>query len=109
HHYMLHKPYGYLSQFVSYSPKNHKQKFLGELHDFAPGTMAIGRLDEKSEGLLLMTTDGKLSNEILSRKYDKEYFVQLDGIVTDEAIQQLQQPMMINVHGKDIEVAPAKA
>ena len=47
---------------------------LGELHDFAPNTMAIGRLDEDSEGLLLLTTDGLMSEHIRSKKIEKEYF-----------------------------------
>lgn len=109
HHYICYKPYGYLSQFVSFAPKAHKQRFLGELYDFAEGTMSIGRLDEKSEGLLLLTTDGKVSNEITSAKYEKEYFVQVDGIITDEAIEGLQQNMTLNVNGKMIEVRPAIA
>lgn len=109
HHYILHKPYGYISQFISHAPKNHKQRFLGELHNFAEGTMSIGRLDEKSEGLLLLTTDGKVSNVITSSKFEKEYYVQLDGIISNEAIDQLQNPMEINVHGKNISIRPAKA
>jgi 23S rRNA pseudouridine2457 synthase len=100
HHYILHKPYGYISQFISYAPKNHKQKFLGELHDFVEGTMSIGRLDEHSEGLLLLTTDGKVSNEISSAKFEKEYYVQLDGLVTDEAIMKLCQGVEIGLNGK---------
>ncbi|UKN00299.1 pseudouridine synthase [Paracrocinitomix mangrovi] len=109
HHYILHKPFGYISQFISNAPKSHKQKFLGELYDFAEGTMSIGRLDQKSEGLLLLSTDGKLSAEITGRGYEKEYYVQLDGLITEEAIAQLQQPMTINVNGDMINVAPAKA
>ena len=58
-HFALYKPHGYLSQFV-YEKKGTKKK-LGELFDFPEGTMAIGRLDEDSEGLLLLTTDGKMS------------------------------------------------
>ena len=40
------------------------KKFLGDLHDFPEGSMAVGRLDETSEGLLLITTDGQLSSHI---------------------------------------------
>ena len=43
--------------------------------------MAIGRLDVASEGLLLLTTDGKVSAKIRSNKYEKEYYVQVDGLV----------------------------
>jgi len=50
-HFLIHKPYGYLSQFI-YELKRTK-RLLGELYDFPEGTMAIGRLDEDSEGLLL--------------------------------------------------------
>ena len=109
HHYILYKPYGYISQFKSFAPKAHKQRFLGELYNFTEGTMSVGRLDEKSEGLLILTTDGKLSNEILSRKYEKEYYVQLDGIVTDEAIVALHESMTINVNGNEVKTLPAEA
>ena len=87
-HFILFKPYGYLSQFI-YELKR-KKKLLGELYNFPDGTMAIGRLDEDSEGLLLLTTDGKISEQIRSKKVDKEYYVQVDGIITPEAIEKLQ-------------------
>ncbi|MBD3636227.1 MAG: pseudouridine synthase [Crocinitomicaceae bacterium] len=109
HHYMLYKPYGFLSQFITNAQrKKKKHRFLGELYDFAEGTMSIGRLDEKSEGLLLLTTDGKVSNEITSKKYDKEYYVQLDGIVTEEALQQLHEGIEISINGKTYQTLPAK-
>ena len=66
-HFILHKPYNFLSQFV-YDNKKKGKRLLGELHNFPEGTMAIGRLDEKSEGLLLLTTDGKISEQIRSKK-----------------------------------------
>ena len=74
-HFILNKPYGYLSQFV-YELKR-KKMLLAELYDFPAGTMAIGRLDEDSEGLLLLTTDGKMSEIVRSKKVDKEYYVQV--------------------------------
>jgi 23S rRNA pseudouridine2457 synthase len=96
-HFILHKPYGYLSQFI-YELKR-KKKFLGELHDFPRGTMAIGRLDEDSEGLLLLTTDGKMSEIVRSKKVDKEYYVQVDGIITQEAIDKLKNGVEIGFDG----------
>ena len=74
-HFLIHKPYGYLSQFI-YELKR-KKKLLGELYDFPEGTMAIGRLDEDSEGLLLLTTDGMMSEIVRSKKVEKEYYVQI--------------------------------
>ena len=47
------------------------------MYDFPEGTMAIGRLDEDSEGLLLLTTNGKVSEAVRSKKVDKEYYVQV--------------------------------
>ena len=60
-HFLIHKPLGYLSQFVNNQNKRKNKKLLGELYVFPKGTMSIGRLDENSEGLLLLTTDGKVS------------------------------------------------
>lgn len=96
-HFILHKPYGYLSQFI-YELKR-KKKLLGELHDFPKGTMAIGRLDEDSEGLLLLTTDGKMSEIVRSKKVDKEYYVQVDGIITQEAIAKIKMGVEIGFNG----------
>ena len=97
-HFIIHKPYGYLSQFV-YDLKR-KKKLLGELFDFPLGTMAIGRLDEDSEGLLLLTTDGKMSEMVRSKKVEKEYYVQVDGVVTPEAIDELKKGVIIGFDGK---------
>jgi 23S rRNA pseudouridine2457 synthase len=97
-HFLIHKPYGYLSQFI-YELKR-KKKLLGELYDFPQGTMAIGRLDEDSEGLLLLTTDGMMSEVVRSKKVEKEYYVQVDGIVTQEAIDKLKGGVEIGFNGK---------
>lgn len=96
-HFILHKPYGYLSQFI-YELKR-KKKLLGELYDFPQGTMAIGRLDEDSEGLLLLTTDGKMSELIRSKKVAKEYYVQVDGVITQEAIDLMKAGVEIGFNG----------
>ncbi|WP_396169447.1 pseudouridine synthase [Flavobacterium sp.] len=98
HHFIIYKPYGYLSQFI-YELKRPK-KLLGELHDFPENTMAIGRLDEDSEGLLLLTTDGKMSEMVRSKKVEKEYYVQVDGVITPEAIAELKKGVLIGFDGK---------
>lgn len=92
-HFILHKPFGYLCQFVC---ELKKKKLVGELYDFPEGTMAIGRLDEESEGLLLLTTDGVVSERVRV-EMEKEYYVQLDGMITDAAVEQLQQGVEIGI------------
>ena len=107
-HFIIHKPYGYLSQFINNQTKR-KKKMLGELHDFPEGTMAIGRLDVNSEGLLLLTTDGKVSEYIRSRKVEKEYYVQVDGIITQSKIEQLKKGIEISIEGEKYTTKPCKA
>ncbi len=109
-HFVLYKPYGYLSQFVSaFGREARKKRFLGELYDFPPGTMAIGRLDEDSEGLLLLTTDGRVSETIRSRHVEKEYYVQADGLVTDEALALLRAGVDISIQGVGYRTGPCQA
>ncbi len=109
-HFALHKPYGYLSQFTSEFAKEVKKKhFLGELGEFPPGTMAIGRLDEDSEGLLLLTTDGRVSEQVRSRHVEKEYYAQVDGQLTPEALMQLQEGVAISIHGTPYRTLPCQA
>lgn len=107
-HFKLYKPYGYLSQFVSNSKDERKKHFLGELYSFPDNIMAIGRLDEKSEGLLLLTTDGKLSALVTGSSIEKEYYVQLDGDITKEAIQQIQRGVEIGFKGIKYITKPCK-
>ena len=106
-HFIVHKPWGMISQFVN--PAKRKKKLLGELHDFPAGTMAIGRLDVASEGLLFLTTDGKVSHEIRSHKYEKEYYVQVDGLITQEAVEELKNGVEIGFDGKKYITKPGKA
>jgi 23S rRNA pseudouridine2457 synthase len=104
-HFIHHKPFGYLCQFVCELPK---KKLVGSLYNFPEGTMAIGRLDEQSEGLLLLTTDGQLSEHIRSRKVEKEYYAQLDGIITDEAILKLEQGVEIGIRDVKYQTLPCR-
>ncbi|MDX5437407.1 MAG: pseudouridine synthase [Pontibacter sp.] len=104
-HFIIHKPYGYLSQFVC---DQKKKRLLGELHGFPEGTMAIGRLDEDSEGLLLLTTDGKVSENMRSKSVEKEYYAQVDGLITDEAIAELCQGIELSYRGVGYKTLPCK-
>jgi 23S rRNA pseudouridine2457 synthase len=106
-HFIIHKPFGFHSQFILET--NKKKKLLGELHDFPQGTMAIGRLDKDSEGLLLLTTDGKESERVRSKKVEKEYYVQIDGLITDKAINELKNGVEIGFDGQKYQTKPCKA
>ena len=106
HHFIMHKPYGYLCQFVC---ELKRKKLVGDLYDFPAGTMAVGRLDEASEGLLMLTTDGKLSEFIRSRKTEKEYYAQLDGMITEEALDRLKHGVEIGIRDVKYMTLPCKA
>lgn len=107
-YYMFHKPFGYLSQFMSNAKHERNKKFLGELYEFPEGVMPVGRLDKNSEGLLLLTTDGFLSNEINSSQVEKEYYVQVDGAITASAIAALQTSVNIGFKGIKYDTKPCK-
>lgn len=109
YHYKIFKPYGYLSQFLNNQNRRRTKKLLGDLFDFAEGTMAIGRLDQDSEGLLLLTTDGKKSEAIRSKKVEKEYWVQVDGLIREEAISEMISGVQISVNGETYTTLPCQA
>ena len=108
-HFIIYKPDGYLSQFVNNQTKRTKKKLLGELYPFPENTMAIGRLDEDSEGLLLLTTNGKTSERVRSNEIEKEYYAQLDGIITNDAIEKLCEGVEIGFKGLKYTTQPCKA
>lgn len=106
-HFILYKPHGYISQFI-YQKKRNKKK-LGELYDFPIGTMAIGRLDENSEGLLLLTTNGVVSEQVRSSFFEKEYYAQVDGDITPQAVLELQNGVEIGIKGELYTTKPCQA
>lgn len=99
-HFLVYKPYKMLSQFSTNDRHQKNKKFLRELHDFPKESMAVGRLDETSEGLLMITTDGQFSNVVNKKgKVEKEYYAQVDGIMTPEAIEKMCSGIEISIHG----------
>lgn len=88
-----------ISQFVS--PYDHR--LLGDLdYSFPEGTNAVGRLDEDSEGLLILTNDKSLTRRLLhpSRKHRRGYVVQVERTVTEEAIKTLSSGIDILIKKK---------
>ena len=96
-HFALYKPDGYLSNFVVNGRQKRRHHLLGALGPFPNRTMAVGRLDLDSEGLLLLTTSGALSRHVCGARLEKEYWAQLDGVVTDEAIARLADLSLIHI------------
>jgi 23S rRNA pseudouridine2457 synthase len=107
-HFKIYKPYRYLSQFVNNQTKRKNKKLLSELGNFPEGIMAIGRLDEKSEGLLLLTTDGSVSEQIRGKHIEKEYYVHVNGTITDASIALLISGVDISLEGKPYHTLPSK-
>lgn len=87
-----------LTQFSSQEGKQTLKDFFDVPKDVYP----VGRLDYDSEGLLILTNDKKLNNLLLnpSYKHKREYWVQVDGTITKEALQSLQNGVTITVDGK---------
>ncbi|TND05878.1 MAG: 23S rRNA pseudouridine synthase [Bacteroidetes bacterium] len=84
---------------------------LGDLFDFPPDVYPVGRLDHDSEGLLLLTNDKKITPLLLDpkQKHKRIYWVQVEGMVSDKALDLLAQNVQINLDGKSYFTLPAKA
>lgn len=92
---LFNKPYGVLPQFTdakSPSPRSTLSDFID-----VPRVYPAGRLDLDSEGLLLLTDDGKLQARIADPKFKlpKTYWVQVEGEPSDAAINQLRKGVML--------------
>lgn len=97
-YFMLHKPYGMESQFIS----PHAGPLLGDLSfSFPPGTHAIGRLDKYSEGLLLLTTNKKITALLFESTvpHKRTYLVQVKHIVSENSLAQLRSGVSIRITG----------
>jgi 23S rRNA pseudouridine2457 synthase len=106
-YYIIYKPYGMLSQFTAEGNK----PGLGSLFKFPIDCYPVGRLDADSEGLLLLTNDKKINQKLLDPKagHKRTYLVQVDGAVTEEAVEKLRKGVEIRVEGKTFRTLPALA
>lgn len=88
---LFNKPFGALSQFTD---KGHEGSPRATLSDFvkAPGVYPAGRLDRDSEGLLVLTDDGRLQARIASPKFKrpKTYLVQVEGMPGEAHLEALR-------------------
>jgi 23S rRNA pseudouridine2457 synthase len=106
-YYIFYKPFGYLSQFTDEG--NHPG--LGSLNIFPPNIYPVGRLDHDSEGLLLLTDNPAVNKLLLhpANKHQRTYWSQVEGEIDQEAIQRLQEGVVIRINKKDYKTLPAIA
>jgi 23S rRNA pseudouridine2457 synthase len=104
-HYMLYKPYGIMSLRVPPSNLPGKRGLLS-VFPFPEGVHPIGRLDEDSEGLLLLSSNSKLMAFVNGASFEKEYYVQLDGDITADAISQMEAGLNIVVKKESVRTKP---
>jgi 23S rRNA pseudouridine2457 synthase len=89
-YYRLFKPFGYLSQFTREQPEH--QTLADLCPDLPKDVFPIGRLDQDSEGLLLLSSDPNVNARLLhpSFRHSRTYLAQVEGIPTKEALAALQ-------------------
>lgn len=107
-YYLLYKPFGYLSQFTT----EHGKKTLGDLHPFEKDVYPLGRLDENSEGLLLLSNDKKVNSLLLdpAKAHKRTYLVQVEGQINNKALKKLAAGVDIKLkNGETYSTLPAKA
>ncbi len=100
---LFYKPYGVLCQFTDSSKENKRQT----LKDYIsiPSVYPVGRLDLDSEGLLLLTDNGKLQHRLAHRQFahPRTYYVQIERVPDEAALQRLRKGVKI----KDYQTRPA--
>ncbi len=102
---LFNKPFDTLSQFTDRGTEGTKRQTLSDFIDL-PGVYPAGRLDRDSEGLMVLTSDGKLQARISSPRFrkPKTYWVQVEGLPDDAALAALRGGVAL----KDGPTRPAK-
>ncbi|MBS1584808.1 MAG: rRNA pseudouridine synthase [Bacteroidetes bacterium] len=108
-YFIVNKPRNMVSQFVS----SHAVRLLGALDfDFPEGIHAIGRLDSHSEGLLILTTDKRVTKLLFESKvpHKRTYLVKVANAVSEETLQHLRAGVTIRIKdGEDYTTTPCDA
>lgn len=106
-YYMMYKPAGYISATKDNSQKTVIDLLKKNMGNIKNGVFPVGRLDIDTEGLLLLTNDGNLAHMLLSpvKHVEKAYYLIAEGIITEEAIKQLEEGIDI---GDDTQTLPAR-
>ena len=106
-YFTIYKPYQVLTQFTSQTGKS----TLADYFKVPGNVYPVGRLDYDSEGLLILTDDVKINHRLLNpmHKHEREYWVQVEGQVTEKAVADLSKGVSISIEGKVHKTQPAKA
>ena len=93
---LFNKPYGVLSQFTDAAGAEARATLSDHLA--VPGVYPAGRLDRDSEGLLVLTDDGRLQARIAEPRFKlpKTYLAQVEGVVTAAQLEQLRRGVRLN-------------
>lgn len=104
-YYLIYKPYQVLSQFTASDGKLCLKDILNVPKDVYP----VGRLDYDSEGLLLLTNDTSINHQLLHPKFAhaRTYWVQVDGEITNDAVEALSKGVTISIDGKTYDTKKA--
>lgn len=107
-YFIINKPYNMVSQFIS----SHDVPLLGDMDfDFPEGTHAIGRLDSTSEGLLILTTDKRVTRKIFlaAEPHRRSYLVMVQNEMTPETFEQLKAGIPIKIKEGETYIAKPDA
>ncbi|MBS1512281.1 MAG: rRNA pseudouridine synthase [Bacteroidetes bacterium] len=95
-YFIVYKPFNMVSQFVS----PHKVGLLGDLDfDFPEGTHAVGRLDNHSEGLLILTTDKTVTRRLFlsTEPHQRTYLVQINNRLSTDNLERLRNGVAFKI------------
>lgn len=102
-YFIINKPCGVLTQFTD----KQNRPTLSSLYKFPKEVYPVGRLDQDSEGLLLITNDKAVTDYLLNpqNKHEREYYVLVEGTPSDTDLQKIREGIIL----KDGKTLPAKA
>jgi 23S rRNA pseudouridine2457 synthase len=104
-YYIINKPFNMVSQFIS----SHEVNLLGQLNfNFPPGIHAVGRLDNHSEGLLILTTNKKVTRLLFlaATPHNRTYLVQVNNTLSSENLSRLREGVSIRIQNGEPYTTP---